>query len=266
MRTGFVSFDRRPYDESIATAAELGFDYVEIMMDGDSHRDVLEAERESVVEALDAGGVDALVHFPFPMLIGSPHTHQREGAIEEMKRCIDAAAGVGAEKGVMHPDSYGWVRVWDGDEVDPIMVEAVRELDEYAAERGLEVCVENLFQGYLDIYEFDLLFENTDVSMTLDTGHAAIVDMDESEMATFVDEHRDRVSHLHLNDTRHLDVGYRSKDEHLPLGYGTIDFETILEPLLTDWDGTVSIELDTPNFEYLRASKRRLESILESAR
>lgn len=262
MRTGFVSFDRQPYMESIKIAEELGFDYLELLMDGNSRREVLEAERETVVDALAAADLDILVHLPFPVLIANPHEHQRAGAIREMKRCIEIAGSIGAEKGVIHPDSYGWVRVWDEDDVDVLLVEAIHELNAYAADHGVELCVENLFEGYLDVYGFDLLFENTDVSMTLDTGHAAIVGMDEPEMASFLADRHDRVSHLHLNDTRHLDVGYRSMDEHLPLGYGTIDFETVLEPLRDGWEGTASIELDTPNFEYLETSQRQLREIL----
>lgn len=265
MRTGFVSFDRDAYTESIAQADELGFDYVEIMMDGDAHRTAIAEDVDDVVATLEDRGIDVLVHFPYPLLIGSPHPHQREGAVEELKRCIEVAADIGAEKGVVHPDSYGWRRVWDQDELNSALLPSIRELDEFATDRGLEICVENLFGDFLslDIHDFDVVFSETDASMTFDTGHAAIAGMDEPEMATFLTDNRARVSHLHLNDSRHFDYGYEGQDEHLPLGYGSIDFATILEPLLDSaWDGTLSIELDTVDFEYLETSKRRLDRIL----
>jgi sugar phosphate isomerase/epimerase len=266
MRTGFVSYDREEYSESIVQADELGFDYVEIMMDGDAHRDHLERDAEAVVDALETRDVDLLVHFPYPLLIGSPHRHQREGAIKELKRCIEVAASVGAEKGVVHPDSYGWRRVWDRAELDSKLIPSVRELDEFATERGLEICLENLFGEFnsLDIHGFDAPLSETDVSMTFDTGHAAIAGMTEAEMASFLEEHSERVSHLHINDTRHSDHGYRGQDEHLPIGYGALDFAEALQPVRDGtWDGTVSIELDTEDFEYLETSKRRLDRILE---
>lgn len=260
---GFVSFDRQPFTESIAAGGNLGFDYVEVLMDGESRREVLDAEAQAIREQLVANDLDVMVHLPFPLLIGSPHEHQRAGAVEELKHCLRTAADIGAEKAVLHPDAYGWVRVWDQSQLDPIIMNSISELDDYAADRGIEICVENLFEGYLTATDFDRLFEQTDASMTFDTGHAAIVGMDTDDMATFVDRYRDRISHFHLNETRHLDVGYRSKDEHLPLGYGTIDFGTILEPLSEgDWSGTLSIELDTPNFEYLAVSKEHLEGVL----
>lgn len=264
MRIGFVSHDREPYERSIAVASDFGFDYVELMMDGDAHREVLEQDCESVRDAFEEHGLDALVHLPYPLLIGSPHRHQREGAVEEVKRCIDVATAFGAEKGVLHPDSYGWRRVWDDDELHSLVIDSVRELDEYASERQFEVCLENHGSGSsIDVTEFDVILEETDASMTFDTGHAAIAGMNEQEMVSFLTENRERVSHLHLNDTRHPDDGYRCRDEHLPIGYGSLDFERILEPMVdSDWDGTLSIELDTGDFGYLETSKRRLDEIL----
>lgn len=264
LRTGFVSFDRQPFSDSIDVGDELGFDFVEILMDGESRREVIEADQTAIADRLAEADLDALVHLPFPLLIGSPHDHQREGAKDELKECLRTAAAIGAEKAVLHPDAYGWVRVWDQEQIDPIIMDSIAELDKFAEDRGIEICVENLFEGYLTANDFDRLFEQTDASMTFDTGHAAIVGMNDEDMAEFVDEHRERVSHFHLNETRHLDVGYRNKDEHLPLGYGTIDFASILDPLLgTEWSGTLSIELDTPNFEYLSVSKDHLDRILD---
>lgn len=252
--------------ESIAVAAEFGFDFVELMMDGDAHRTALEAESEAVAASVAERDIDLLVHFPYPILIGSPHNHQRAGAVEELKHCIQVAVDVGAEKGVVHPDSYGWSRVWEDKEKASLVAESVRELHDFAREYGFEICVENLFgDASLSLNEFDILIENTDASMTFDTGHAAIVGLDEPEMATFLANNRDRVSHVHLNDTRHQDAGYVGADEHLPLGYGALDFETILDPLLTrKWNGTLSIELDTDEFDYLRTNQQYLERIVKN--
>jgi len=263
MEIGFVSHDRKPYSESITAAGTLGFDYVELMMDGDARREVLSRDADEVATRLQENGVNALVHFPYPILIASPHEHQRRGAIQEIKRCIDTAVEIGASKGTVHPDSYGWRRVWDNSELHELLAESVRELHSYTTDSGFEICIENLYSHSFDVYEFDHLFDTTDASMTFDTGHAAIAGMDTDSMASFLSGHHDRISHLHLNETRHPDFGYEGNDEHLPLGYGSIDFERIVELLETfDWDGTMSIELDTAEFRYLRHSKEYLDTML----
>lgn len=265
MRVGFVSFDRLEYAASIEAAASLGFDYLELMLDGDTHRTVLVDELDSLGDSLADYDLALLVHFPYPLLIGSPHPEQRRGAVRELKRCIDLAANIGAEKGVVHPDAFGWDRVWDDDEQERLVAESVAELDEYARASGVEICVENLFRrGSLDIHQLEAVIEQTESSLTFDTGHAALAGLDAAGMADFLADHRNRVSHLHLNDNRHSDPAYRGADEHLPLGYGTIDFETVLEPLLDGpWTGTMSIELDTANLDALQTSRNHLENIID---
>lgn len=264
MRTGFVSFDRLSYEDSVSKAAELGFDFLELMMDGDAHRSAIAEETDVIQDRFAGTDLDLLVHFPYPILIGSPHEHQRRGAVQELKACIDVAVEMGAEKGVVHPASYGWLRVWDEAELASHVTDSIRELDGYGTDRDFEICVENLFRrGALDVEQFEVVLEDTEAALTFDTGHAALAGFDEGRMATFLEEHHERVSHLHLNDNRHLDQGYQNQDEHLPLGYGALDFETILDPLVnTDWNGTASIELDTAAFEYLRVSQQHLEQVL----
>ncbi len=265
MRTGFVSYDRCDYETSIEKADEYGFDFVELMMDGNAHRSVIDEHATGIREDLDRRGLDALVHFPYPLLIGSPHDHQRDGAVEELKRCIEVATAIGADKGVAHPDTFAWFRVWDDAELGSILAESISELVSFARDRDFTICLENLTGKYgsLDIHQVERLLEETAVSMTFDTGHAAIAGLDETAMATFLQENLIRVSHLHLNDTRHFDYGYKGQDEHLPLGYGSLDFETILTPLVeAEWDGTVSIELDTGEFAYLETSQRQLDEVL----
>lgn len=263
MRTGFVSFDRLSYEDSIAEAADMGFDFVELMMDGDAHRRAIADESEDIHDRLTEADLDLLVHFPYPLLIGSPHEHQRRGAVQELKDCIDVAVAIGAEKGVVHPASYGWLRVWDESELASLVTDSISELDRYGTDRDFEICVENLFRrGALDVNQFEVVLEDTEAALTFDTGHAALAGFDDETMGTFLAEHRDRVSHLHLNDNRHWEEGYQGRDEHLPLGYGALDFETILDPLVgSGWNGTVSIELDTAEFDYLRVSQQHLEQL-----
>lgn len=265
MRIGFVSFDRLEYEASLRAASELGFDYLELMMDGETNRNALADDPTNFTDRLADRGLDLVVHCPYPLLIGSPHDEQRRGAIDELKRCIDVAANLGAEKAVVHPDSYGWDRVWDQPTQTRLVAEGVTELDEYGRAHDVEICVENLVgRGSLSIHQFDELLAATEASITFDTGHAALAGQPEPGMASFLADNRDRVSHLHLNDNRHSDPGYRGADEHLPLGYGTLDFETVLEPLLeAGWTGTASIELDTASLDYLEASRDRLAAILD---
>ncbi|MFB6167202.1 MAG: sugar phosphate isomerase/epimerase family protein, partial [Candidatus Nanohaloarchaea archaeon] len=164
---------------------------------------------------------------------------------------------LGAEKAVLHAGSRGaWDAAWDEEEIQELIVEGVEEIDEAAADHGIEICAENVPGDFFTIRDFDGLFDDTRVSMTLDTGHARMEDMDSRDIAGFVEEHRDRISHFHVNDTR------MPEDDHVPFGSGNLEFERIFAPLQHSWEGTLSLEILTWNWDYIEFSKRKLDEII----
>ncbi|WP_458188564.1 sugar phosphate isomerase/epimerase family protein [Haladaptatus sp. NG-WS-4] len=252
-KTGFVTQVGMAYEDAFDVASDLDFDYVELMMDGETERQRLDPD--AVRARAEECDIDLAVHLPFALDIGSPFEHVREGAIRELQAAIETANECGATKGVVHASSQAWKPAWDADELGSNVVESVRMLDEFARERGFEICVENTPGGWFPIHDFDRVFEETDASMTLDTGHARIDGLDSGETASFVADYGDRISHFHLNDTR------LQKDEHLPFGAGTIDFRAILGALPDDWDGTLSLEVFTLDYGYIETSKRYLDEL-----
>jgi len=252
---GFVTQQGLDLQEQLAFAAEEGFDYVEILVDGEHRVDRLDAQRERITDALEAGGLDLVVHLPFPTDIGSPYEEIQHGAVETQKRCIETAVDLGAEKGVLHPESSAWEGAWDPEELRPHVDDAVQELVEFGAEDGFEICAENIFGNVYTVETIDGLLAETDASMTLDTGHARITGFDSAATASFVETHADRISHVHLNDTR------GPSDEHLPFGAGSIDFEVIFDAFPSDWTGTLSLEVATESYDYLRQSKAVLDEL-----
>lgn len=256
VRKGFVTQLDMEIEEALRRAGEQGFDFVEIMMDGPGERTQLQAQQDELTAITDEQELDIVVHLPFKLDIGSPLEHVREGAVKEVKAAIETAAELGAEKGVLHAASNAWGPAWTIEHVQDLILGSVRELDGFGDEHDFELCVENIPTEFMDIHDFPYLFQETDANMTLDTGHARISGMGSEEMSMFVEEFKDRVTHLHLNDTR------RPKDEHLPFGAGNLDFEQILAPLQEGWDGTLSLEVFTDDWEYMRISKERLDELV----
>ncbi|WP_435153589.1 sugar phosphate isomerase/epimerase family protein [Haladaptatus sp. DFWS20] len=253
-KTGFVTQIEMAYDEAFEVAGDLEFDYVELMMDGATERQRLDPA--AVRRRADECDIDLAVHLPFTLDIGSPFDHVREGAIREVQAAIETATELGATKGVLHASSNAWKPAWDAETIGSNIVQSVRTIDEFGREQGFEICVENIPSGWFTVHEFDRIFEETDASMTLDTGHARIDGLDSHGMASFVGRHGDRISHFHLNDTR------RAKDEHLPFGSGTIEFRDIFAAIPDDWDGTFSLEVFTLDYGYIETSKSHLDELL----
>jgi len=255
--TGFVTQIGMDHREAVAAAADHGYDFVELMLDGAGARDRLAPRREAVREALSARGVGLTVHLPFGSIDpGSPFDAVRSGAVAELEAHVELAADLGATKATLHPTSAAWSPAYDGDALGDHIVESVRHLDGYAADRGVEIVAENVPRGVFDTNGIPELLERTDVSMCLDTGHARVDGRDDDGIAAFLDEHADRVSHLHLNDVR------GASDEHLPLGAGFVDFERVLGALPADWTGTLSAEVFADDFAYLGHSADHLGEVL----
>ncbi|WP_224333174.1 sugar phosphate isomerase/epimerase family protein [Haloprofundus halobius] len=241
--------------EAVEQADAFDFDFLELYMDGATERSRL--DREAFVAAVDDAGVDVLVHLPFVDLdLGTPRDGVRDAALDEHRACLDAAAELGTEKAVLHASTHATYPEWDAETTHPRMLDAIRRLDDHGRDVGVEVCVENLPSVSFTVHEFDRVFAETDASMTFDTGHARVDGMDAEASAAFLDDHRERVSHVHVNDAR------GASDEHVPTGSGTTDFETILAPLRENWGGTVSAEVYTFDADYLELSKRKLDEVL----
>lgn len=260
IRRGFVTQLGMEYREALAKADEYGFDFVELLMDGRLERTNLEAEAGTFRSLAAEHDLDVLVHLPFRLDIGTPFEHVRKGSVREVKAAVETASELGAEKGVVHATSGAWLPAWEESEVQPLVLESIRTLDEFGRDHEFEICVENIPSDFFDTTDFDRVFEETDASMTLDTGHARIDGFESRAMAEFVAEHADRISHFHLNDTR------VQEDEHLPFGAGTLDFERILEPLVDrEWTGTLSLDVFSLDYPYFKTSLDRLDDTLERA-
>ncbi|WP_128476047.1 sugar phosphate isomerase/epimerase family protein [Halorussus pelagicus] len=258
VRRGYVTQTHTgtvPWEEALGAASRIGFDFAELYMDGATERTRLDPG--SVGSLAAEKGIDLLVHLPFVDLeIGSPRNPVREGSLSEQRACIETAAEMGAEKAVLHAGTSARPPEWELDEIAPRLLDSIRILDRFAADRDVEICVENLPGVPFTVHHLDRVFAETEASATFDTGHARVDGMDPDEMADFLANRGERVSHVHVNDAR------EDADEHVPTGSGTTDFETALAPLREGWEGTVSVEVYTFDEDYLALSAEKLEEVL----
>ncbi len=259
IRQGFVVEGGVDVDDAFGFAVEHGFEYVELSMEGQFARSRVDADE--VRETADAHDLALVVHLPFSLDPGSPHGHVRDGACRELEASIDAAVAFGAEKGVFHATSRANPERWDVDDVRASIYDSVRRVDDYARERGFETCVENLKTPFFDAGDFPDLFERTDAVACLDTGHAHVTGQSLAEQADLMRAHGDRISHVHLNETRREEI-----DEHLPVGLGKLDFDALATAMReTDWSGTCTHEIFSFGHDYAVYGKSAFDRLLASA-
>lgn len=256
IRIGVATHPAVPMAERGAEAAAAGADFLEIMLEGPGERRRLADRRASLLDALP-DGIDLCVHLPFGGVdVGAPLEHVRAGSLRELEACIDLAADLGAEKAVVHADSGVRPEHWAVSTVRDNIVDAMARLRAHGEERGVEVCAENVPGEFFTIETITELLERTDCAMTLDTGHARVSGLDDTDVAAFVAEWGHRISHVHLNDTR------GPRDEHLPVGMGTTDVGAILDAFPAGWGGTLTIEAITDDFGFVEPAVGRLRELL----
>jgi sugar phosphate isomerase/epimerase len=254
---GFTVEGRADLDAALAFAADHGFDFVELNMENGFPRSRVDPDR--VRAALDRHDLDLVVHLPYRIDPGSPHEHARDGACRELEAAIDVAAGMGAERGVFHATTWAHPETWDPETVRTAILESVRRVSAYGAERGVEAVAENLKGKYFDAGDFPDLFERTDAAVCLDTGHAHVTGHGADWQADLLREHGDRVAHVHLNETRRDD-----EDEHLPVGIGRFDFGTLADAMReTGWAGTCTHEVFAFDHAYAGHGKRAFDRLLD---
>jgi sugar phosphate isomerase/epimerase len=167
-------------------------------------------------------------------------------SVRQYVGAIELAHDIGAAVLVVHPGDLRDARFFA--DFMRLAEEALGRLARRAQELGVMLAVENCgpYHAGVDRTAADLrsLIKRTgssSVGACLDIGHAA-VNRNTDEL---VDLLGSDIVHLHVHDN------HGQRDEHLPVGYGTIDFSPLL-PILADfsglaiteivWDGTTSVE------------------------
>jgi len=214
---------------------EAGYAGWEIVSDGNYRLDDPAAFRR-IEETLASTNLGVTVHAPYGDLnlatLNDPIWHE---SIRQICTCIEHAAPL-TDRVTIHPGYLSPVgkllpqKVWD------LQKEALRRIGRFAADRGVVACLENM----IGVKEFlcrepGELIGMTEgiegIGMTFDFGHANTMGL-VNDFLPFVS----RARHIHIHDNHGM------SDEHLNLGAGTIDWETVGKKIASDYTGVVVIE------------------------
>ena len=131
-----------------------------------------------------------------------------------------------------------------------IAEENLKIIGEYAKDKEVNVCIENLPKirtfMYSDINQLHDSLERINLPMTLDIGHAYTAGF------TVEDVYFERIKHIHIHDNDGI------HDSHLPLGDGVIDFKKFFDIFnKNNYDGIYIIEVNDndsikKSYEYMK--------------
>lgn len=264
MKYGAASFPVKPVCDEIRKVAYLGFDFFELSMDPpEGHWARVGDMRNQIVSALSDAGLPVICHLPCFVYTPDLSPGIRNASLDEMRFSLDAAAGIGAKKAVLHPGYITGMGVFAMETAKKHARDSLAAIVEHARGLNIALCFENMFPGYHAFYEpheFSPVFkEFPELKMTLDTGHANIGDPGQTKLAAFVDRFALRIGHVHVSDN------FGKKDDHLAVGKGNIDFNSVISALKrAGYDDTITLEVFSADTDDLVKSRERIEFLFSN--
>ncbi|MEM3642177.1 MAG: sugar phosphate isomerase/epimerase family protein, partial [Candidatus Bathyarchaeia archaeon] len=199
---------------------ENEIEYIEIVDDG-FH--TLNKQRAATLAELGKShGLKYSVHAPFADInIASPSKPMLKAMLKRIEKSISCTRVLDAYLWVFHPGlQTGISMFYPG--MDWIQnLKTVRRLCKMASDYGVKIAIENVPEPYhflmKSVDDFARFYEeiNEGICLVFDVGHANL----NGQIERFLSFFRDKIAHMHVHDND------GKSDQHLGVGYGTIDWE-----------------------------------------
>ena len=264
MQYGAMNFPIKPVADELADIAALGFDYLELTMDPPrAHYSTIRKQMNSISGALASRSMSIICHLPTFVSTADLTDSIREASLSEMFNSLEVAAELGSKKVVLHPGHIGGLGIYVRETALAHANNSLAAIIDCAQTLGLDVCLENMFpkcRAFVEPADFvEILQQFPDLKLTLDTGHANLGKPGGRRILEFIEKFGQRIGHLHVSDN------FGERDDHIPLGAGTIDFPKIVKALKQcGYDDTATFEIFSEDRQELKKSRERFDQLLKN--
>jgi sugar phosphate isomerase/epimerase len=259
MLIGAMNHPGKDVLSEIEWMAEMGLDFVDLTLEPPMAC-VDKVDLRAVRAALEHHGLQVVGHTAYYLPLCSPFETIRRACVEELKRCVAAFAAVGAQWMNLHPDRIAPMH--DRKFIIEKNLQSLRELYVEARRFGVGLMIENLPENFNSVMQLSELMDPLpELGLHLDIGHANLR-TERNTTRDLLTAYGSRVRHVHLHDNNG-----GTADLHLPLGAGSIEVAHYVHMLqATGYDGTITLEVFTPDRHYLAYSRDVLRKIWDGAR
>ena len=236
--------------------SEMGLEFLDLTLEPPAAAS-WRADPNAIRDALKRHGMQVIGHTAFYLPMASAFEDIRRASVCELRRCLEIFSIVGARWMNIHPDRHAPMH--DRRFFIEQNIRSFQELLPEARRVGVGLMIENLPGDYNSAPQLgELLDPLPELGLHLDIGHANLqVPFNTTEEILMA--YGSRLRHVHLHDNK---GGYA--DLHLPLGAGTLDLHRAVRALRRcGYDGTITLEVFTPDRHYLAYSRDVLRSIWE---
>jgi sugar phosphate isomerase/epimerase len=255
MQIGAMNHPARDPVQEIEWIGRNGFDFVDFTLEPPAAAPD-QIDVDAIRSALDRNGLGVVAHTAYYLPLASPFASIRQACLDEFRKALNVAHRVGAKIMNTHfdkPPSFFTDRQtveWN--------VEVLGPLCEDAAELGVTVVLEHIpFAGANQLEFIDRILEKLPLlRFHLDSGHAKL-ERGYDRWDEYLDRLGPKLAHVHLSEND------GTADQHLPLGSAkrsTTDWPAHIRKLkATGYDGTITLEVFSPEREHLLLSRDLLQ-------
>lgn len=234
--------------------ADLQLDFIDLTMEPPAAAS-WRINPEAIREELRRTGLKIVGHTAYYLPLCSPFENVRCAAVAELRICLEKFAQMGVKWMNLHPDRHAPMH--DRRFIIERNLETLHDLLPTARQCGVGLMIENLPGDFNSAAQLgELLDPIPELGLHLDIGHSNLMGP-HNTAAEIVGKYGKRLKHVHLHDNKG-----GSADLHLPLGTGTLDVTSELRMLKqSGYDGTITLEVFSPDRHYLTYSRDVLRSI-----
>jgi len=257
MLIGAMNHPRRDVLKEIEWIADMGLEFIDLTLEPPAAA-VWKVDAQAIRRALEKHRLAVVGHTAYYLPLASPFESIRHAAVNELKKCIEVFATIGAawmnihpsSEPPMHPRSFAIER----------NIQSLQELVPLARERGVGLMVENLPGHFNTVRQLSPLLEAVpELGLHLDIGHANLL-VEENTTDKILAAFGSRLRHVHLHDNKGGE-----EDLHMALGAGTLDTAHCVRLLRScGYDGTITLEVFCPDLHYLAYSRDVLRKLWEN--
>lgn len=243
--------------KEIEKAAKMGFDFLDLTLEPPG-AGVESYDPAAVRQALKKHKLQVVGHTGWHLDGNAAYPEVRQGVLESLRWAARHFHDLGVETITYH--IHGAVARYIG--LKHAIKGQVEVLKRYQDEldKLKMTCVLEHTNGRNEQFEIlDAIFDKVpNLGFHLDIGHANLSDGAGNRTKEFVKRYGKRLMHVHISDNR------GERDEHLPLGVGTINWATELGHLKKiGYKRTITLEVFSTDDDYLAISLEKTRKWLK---
>jgi len=242
-----------PFSSLIRHLNEADVHQIEILDEG---LHALNSRRvEALKKAAKSHGFELTLHAPFvDVNIASPSPVLRRAILRRMEKSIVYAHQLGCRLWIFHPGLKTGVSSFYPGLDWRLNLESTSLLLRIARKYGVEIAVENVPEPYpflmKSVQDFSRFYAELgeEIGFTLDVGHANL----NRQIQEFITQLSHKTVHMHVSDNN------GSSDQHLGVGYGTINWKNVAEAVKkTGYGNVIMLE----SIDHIEESLQKLRKL-----